>query len=140
MTCATLRKFCRSLRDRRKKLGMPLDVLAARSRLSRATVVRIVSGKHTSVSFLNVAALAEALGVAVTLRSTDQGVAMEFIPKEVENIIDKQALYQAKRLVGMVQGTMGLEAQALDAAAASELVDKTRRELANSSWKNLWVE
>ncbi len=140
MTRATLRAFHRSLRDRRKKLGMSLDVLAVRSGLSRATVVRIVSGKHTSVSILNVAALAEALGVAVELRPTEQGVNLEFTPTAVEDFVEKQAHYQAKRLVGMVQGTMGLEAQALDAATASKLVDKTRRKLANSSWKKLWYE
>jgi transcriptional regulator with XRE-family HTH domain len=140
MTRAGLRAFLRSLEERRKKLKMPLDILAARSALSRATVCRILSGKHTSVSILNVAALAEALGVTVELRPTEQGIGLEFTPTEVEDFVEKQAHYQAKRLVGMVQGTMGLEAQALDASSASELVDKTRRKLANSSWKKLWVE
>jgi transcriptional regulator with XRE-family HTH domain len=140
MTCAALRVLLRSLEERRKKLKMPLDILAARSALSRATVCRILSGKHTSVSILNVAALAEALGVTVELRPTEQGIGLEFTPTEVEDFVEKQAHYQAKRLVGMVQGTMGLEAQALDASSASELVDKTRRKLANSSWKKLWVE
>lgn len=140
MTRAALRVFLRSLEERRKKLKMPLDILAARSGLSRATVCRILSGKHTSVSILNVAALADALGVTVELRPTEQGIGLEFTPTEVEDFVEKQAHYQAKRLVGMVQGTMGLEAQSLDAASASELVDKTRRKLANSSWKKLWYE
>lgn len=140
MIGAALRLFLRTLEERRQTLKMSLDSLAARSDLSRATVCRILAGKHTSIRFLNVEALAAALGVSVKLRSTEQGVGLEFNPTAVEAFVEKQAHYQAKRLVDMVQGTMGLEAQALDAASVSELVEKTRRKLAVRSWKKLWDE
>jgi transcriptional regulator with XRE-family HTH domain len=140
MTRAALRMFLRTLEERRQNLKMSLDSLAARSGLSRATVCRILSARHISVTILNVAALAEALGVSVKLRSTEQGVNLEFTPTAIECFVDKQAHYQAKRLVGMVQGTMSLEAQALDPISASELVNTTRHRLVNSSWKKLWVE
>jgi transcriptional regulator with XRE-family HTH domain len=140
MIGSELGAFLRSLEDRRKKLKMPLDVLAERSGLSRATICRMLSGAQPSTSIHNLAALADALGVPVQFHATKRRFAVEFRPTDVKAFVEKQAHCQAKRLVGMVQGAMGLEAQAIDAASASRLVDQTCRKLVNGPWKKLWYD
>src|SRR5262245_45277955 len=97
-----LRSFLLKLNTRRKALKMTWEALAQRSGLSRATVCRLLMGNQTNATFLNVAALARALGVKLKFQQTGE-----------EDFVKRQARRQARKLVGMVQGTMGLESQAL---------------------------
>src|SRR4051794_1905655 len=112
MTAAMVHDILGSLEDRRKELGMSFEALVKRSGVSRATVRRILSGDHATASFANVVAVAEALGVGVRLDPI--APAEEYEEREAER--------KARRLVSMVQGTMGLESQAVDAAAVSRMV------------------
>jgi transcriptional regulator with XRE-family HTH domain len=129
MTDTTLQSILRNLNARRKELGMTWDILAKRSGLSRATAIRLLSGDHTGAGFLHIVAVAEALGVEV-----------KFTEVGVEDFVEQQVDRQARRLVGMVQGTMGLEAQGVNEEAASQMVKKTRHELLAGKRKQLWYD
>src|SRR5438067_10434482 len=99
------------LNARRRKLGMSCAALAKRSGVSLATVQRVLSGKHAEASFANVLAIAKALSMSV---------AIEPIASATE-VRQRQARYKAERLVGMVQATSALEAQAVSADAIVEM-------------------
>jgi transcriptional regulator with XRE-family HTH domain len=118
------------LDSRRRKLGMSMAVLAARSGVSLPTVQRILSGTHETASFSNVVAIAKVLGVSVKFR--------ERIP--LEKLRKRPARQKAKRLVGMVQATAGLEGQAVDANTVHHMVRRTARELLAGSKRRLWSE
>jgi transcriptional regulator with XRE-family HTH domain len=129
MTEAAFADFLRDLERRRKELGMTLDVLAKRSDLSRATVCRLLSGAHVHADFLHIVYLAKALGIDV-----------EFKPTPVDDLVEQQAERQSRRLVGMVQGTMGLESQAVQAEEVARMERDARRRLLAGSRRKLWVE
>lgn len=130
MTDATLRSLLRDLNNRRQALKMTTEALAQRSGLSRVTVCRLLSGSHPRVSLLHVVALAEALGVQI-----------EFKPMmAVDEFARRQAKHHARRLVRMMQGTMGLEAQAVSPDFLARMEEETSERLLNGSWKKLWVE
>jgi transcriptional regulator with XRE-family HTH domain len=107
---------------------MTWEILADRSGLSRATVQRLLSGEHLNASFLHVTAIAEALGVKV-----------DFSPVPVRQFVEEQADRQARRLVGLVQGTMGLESQAVEQEHVSQMVRDTFLQLLGGPRKKLWV-
>ena len=54
------------------------------------------------------------------------------------DFVERQADKQARHLVSMVQGTMGLEAQAVDAQFLSAMLQKTRRRLLDMP-KKRWL-
>src|SRR5437762_3222607 len=104
MTGNRVLRLFKILDDRRRELGMSYAALAKRSGVSMTTVVRILSGRHPQASFENVWAIAGALDVSV-----------RFEPNaSAEEVCERQARRKAKQLVGMVQGTSGLEGQALE--------------------------
>src|SRR5260370_39287117 len=115
---------------RRKKLGMSHAVLAKRAGLSMRTVVRVLSGSDPHAGFANVVAIAEVLGMEVKFKSK----------ANVEELRERQARQKAQRLVGMVQGTMGLEGQAVDRGALAEMVEQTIHELLAGSKRRLWSD
>lgn len=94
------------------------------------TVVRILSGTYSKASFANVAAVAEALGI---------GIKFEAVTK-IADLREAQARQKARRLVGMVQGTSGLEAQALDDDELTDMTRQTVHELLAGSSRRLWSE
>ncbi len=103
-----------SLNTRRKELGMTFEALAHRSGVSMPTVVRILSGKDPHASFGNVNAIAKTLAVVVAFQPA--GTSQE--------IRERQATKKARELVGLVQGSSGLEAQAV---APKEVDNMTRQ-------------
>lgn len=116
------------LNARRCNLRMTYAVLAKRSGISVPTLMRTLAGQNPNPSFDSVLAIAEALGISV-----------KFEPqKEVHQLLEEQARQQAQRLVGMVQGTSGLEAQAVDADAVTEMTNQTIHELLAGSPRRLW--
>lgn len=129
MTDTTFRSLLRGLNERRQELKMTEEALARRSGLSRVTVSRLLSGSHPHASFLHIAALAEALGVHV-----------EFKPIDVGEFAKQQARHHASRLVRMMQGTMGLEAQAVSPDFIGQMEEDASQRLLSGSWKKLWVE
>jgi transcriptional regulator with XRE-family HTH domain len=118
------------LNQRRRDLGMSYAALAKRSGVSLPTVYRILSGGHEAASWTNVVAIADALGVCAG-----------FAPRvKADRLRYEQARQKAKRLVRMVQGTSGLEGQAVDADAIRSLEAQTVHELLAGSRQRLWGE
>lgn len=119
-----------ALDTRRRELGMGYAFLAQRSGVSLPTVQRILSGNHATASFANVTAVADALGLR-----------LKFSPRDrVEKLRRRQARRKAKRLVRMVQGTSGLEGQAVDPDTVRRLEERTVHELLAGSARRLWGE
>jgi len=131
-----IESFLEGLESRRRDLGMPWDALAARSGVSRATVCRLLKRKQTSPSLHNVLAVAASLGVS--MRYGDGVLQSDAI--DLEDLLEQQVDRQARKLVGMVQGTMGLEAQALPENEFVHLIKKTKRKLLAGSKRKLWYE
>lgn len=120
----------RELDKRRRRLGLGHEVLARRSGVSRPTVLRILSGKHAAASFANVQAVAEALGLDIKVKARKPVAAMR----------REQARLKARKLVAQVQGTSGLEGQAVDSKLVNEMVEQTTLELLAGSNRKLWSE
>ncbi|MFO0910990.1 MAG: helix-turn-helix transcriptional regulator [Isosphaeraceae bacterium] len=118
------------LDDRRRRLGLSYDVLARRSGVSRPTVLRILSGRHPTASFSNVQAIAEALGLDLTTTQR----------KPVADLRREQATTKARKLVALVQGTSGLEGQAVNPEVVSEMLEQTTIELLAGPKRKLWSE
>lgn len=120
----------RELDKRRRRLGLSYDVLARRSGVSRPTVLRILSGQHAAASFSNVQAIAEALGLDLTTKER----------KPVSALRREQAAKKAKKLVSLVQGTSGLEGQAVSPKVVGEMLEQTTIELLAGPKRKLWSE
>jgi transcriptional regulator with XRE-family HTH domain len=120
----------KALDQRRQDLNLSLDLLSRRCGVSRPTVQRILSGRQVSASFSNILAIAESLGLALRF---DSKVAPHTLKRE-------QAERKAKKLVALVQGTSGLEGQAVDAETVESMVDQTTHELLAGSKRRLWNE
>ena len=116
------------LDQRRRELEMTYAILAKRSCVSVPTVCRILSGSDPGASFANVQAVAEAQGMGVSLTSESNPEEFRF----------QQAQRKARRLVGIVQGTAGLEGQAVDADAVERMRNRTVHELLAGSPRKLW--
>ena len=109
---------------------MSMAALAKRSGVSLPTVTRILSGHHSTANFESIVAISNALGIAVE-------------PKEEKSAYDfvrEGALEKARRLVRLVQGTSGLEGQAVDAAKIDELIDTALCKLMTGSKRRLWMD
>jgi transcriptional regulator with XRE-family HTH domain len=115
---------------RRRRLGMTFSSLAKRSGVSMPTVVRILLGREHSGNFANVVAIAEALGLGVRFDEKTK----------IEDLREKQARRKAERLVGLVQGSSGLEGQAVNSRMIRQMVQKTTHELLVGSRRKLWGE
>ncbi|GAC1317189.1 MAG: hypothetical protein NVSMB14_15850 [Isosphaeraceae bacterium] len=118
----------KELDRRRLVLGLSHETLSKRCGVSRPTVQRILSGRHPNASFANIASIVESLGLAIHLDS-------EIDPRELK---EKHAERKAKRLVALVQGTSGLEGQAVDDQTVESMVRRTTRELLSGSNRKLW--
>ena len=118
-------EFLEQLRQRREQLGMPLAVLAAKAGVPMQTLHRILHGE-ASAHFDKVLAVAQALEVVLSARKV-----------KAQEVRKRQARATAKRLVGMVQGTSGLEGQALDRDTLEQMTEQTTHQLLASKYK-LW--
>lgn len=118
----------RDLDRRRKALGMSLRALAARSSVSEPTVKRMLGGKLEQASLANVRAVAEALGMQLSV--TPESDAVSFAETAAEE--------KARWIVQMVQGTSALESQAVSQAEIEAMVRRTVHELMAGSPRKLW--
>ena len=118
-----------SLERRRRELGMSRSQLANLSGLSLATVNRILRGGMMRASLANVVAVAQALGVEVTLAPI--GESYDFRQQAAKD--------KARKIVGLVQGTSGLEGQAVDAQTADRMVNQTLHELMAGPRRKIWT-
>jgi transcriptional regulator with XRE-family HTH domain len=118
------------LDKRRRALGLSCGQLAKRSGVSLPTVQRILSGRNMHASLANVVAIAEALGLGVEFESRADPQAMR----------REQADRKAKQLVGLVQGTSGLEGQAVGRPVIEAMVERTAHELLAGPRRKLWSD
>ena len=115
---------------RRRSLGLSYELLSRRCGVSRPTVQRILSGRHAAASFASVVAIAEALGLSLRFDSR----------VEPARLRREQAERKARKLVALVQGSSGLEGQAVDRQAVESMVEQTTHELLAGSKRKLWSE
>jgi transcriptional regulator with XRE-family HTH domain len=118
------------LEARRKKLGMSHAILAAKSRVSMRTVVRVLSGRHPQVSLENAVAIAQALGLNVAMEEQ----------VGVDELLERRAKEKAAQIVRMVQATSGLEGQAVSREEFERMSRRTVHELLAGSRRNLWSD
>jgi transcriptional regulator with XRE-family HTH domain len=120
----------RRLNQRRQELGMSYAALARLAGLSMTSVVRMLSGGQPHASVSNVLAVANILGM--NLDATPCAHANQ--------VREKRAREKAERLVRLVQGTSGLEGQAVDAQTLEAMTRQTVHELMTGSSRQLWAE
>ncbi len=124
-----VRAWLDALDKQRRALKMPLDVVAARSGLSRATVCRVLIDKNSSSHLDNVIAIARALGVT-----------FEICIEKPEEFVERHIHEQAKQVVEMVQGNMALESQGItNQNHLDELVNVAAMEIRKIPHRKLWV-
>jgi transcriptional regulator with XRE-family HTH domain len=119
-----------SLERRRRILGMPADVLAARSGLSRSTVDRVLSGQYGGASFDAVQAIARALGAVLRIE----------YPVDSDAILQKQAEVKAAELVSNTLGSSALEKQTFTIPIIQSTTQATVQQLLIGPRRNLWSQ
>lgn len=124
------------LERRRASLVMSKAAVAKRAGVSRPTVNRILSGSERRPGIEHVQRIAAALGVEVRLGPQSS-------VHELWNAFDfrmRRAHEKARTLLRMVQGTMALEAQAVDSETINQLVEETACKLIAGSSRRLWED
>ena len=106
---------------------MTYGQLARLSGVSVPTLTRTLRGKNAHASFTSVMAIAQALGISIERREEP---ATAFLEKVAER--------KAAKLVSMVQGTSGLEAQAISNEQVEAMRRQTVHELLAGSRRKLW--
>ncbi len=125
---AILQITAQRLTRRRTELGMSFAVISNRSGVSQPTAKRILGGHIGQVSFANVVAVAEALGIRFGSPDLDASA-----------LLHQQARTKAEYIARLVQGNSALEGQAVDSAAYKNLVELTYHELLAGSRRRLWA-
>src|SRR5258708_3020487 len=125
----TIASISERLNRRRLSLGMSCAIVARRSGLSLRTVQRVLSGKEPDVGLATTLAIARVLGVAFEVSDEE----------EANDFRRRQAEQQAQKVIGLVQGTSALEAQALAAEELNSLRQHTVRDLLAGSNRKLWA-
>ena len=121
--------FNEKLNQRRQELGMTFEALSKRSEVPVSTLKAIFKKGVEHATFANVAAIADALGVDIEFTN------------EVDSyeLLHQQAVKKARELVGMVQGTSGLESQAVGQNQIETMVAQLVHQLMAGSRRKLWA-
>jgi len=118
------------LEKRRCELGLNRRQLARRSGVHPATVRRILSGQRAAPLVSSVVAIAECLGLELV-----------FVPKaDPQTMVRAQADQKARKLVFLVTGTAGPEAEAVARPMVEAMVKQTARELLAGPRRRLWSD
>lgn len=118
------------LKKRRMELALSYAMLSKRSRVPIATVKRMFTSSLDSASLHNVCAVAEAMGISIQGQPTESR----------ESFLERAAEQKARQLVGIVQATSALEAQAVDMQVVSAMVKQTVHELMAGSPRRIWAQ
>ena len=118
------------LETRRSELGISQSALAERSGVPLPAVQRILTGHSPAASLESSAAIAQAMGMKLDV--------VPIFP--AQELLEQQARKKAERLVGLVQGTSALEAQAVSARHLGQMITKTVQELLAGSRRRLWAD
>ena len=121
--------FTEKLDQRRQELGMTFDALSKRSEVPVSTLKAIFKKGVEHATFANVAAIADALGVDIELADAADSY----------DLLNQQAIKKARELVGMVQGTSGLESQAVEQNQIEKMVSQLVHQLMAGSRRKLWA-
>jgi transcriptional regulator with XRE-family HTH domain len=113
---------------RRKALGISRQLLAQRSGVSLPTVNRILSSSVENSTFANLKSVAYALGMDFEIK---------YLSDE-QDFAEQQAQTKAETIARMVQGTSGLESQAMDNDTRKQVVRQTVHKLMAGSRHRLW--
>jgi transcriptional regulator with XRE-family HTH domain len=116
------------LTDQAMQLGMSYTDIAARSKVSIATVKRFFAGHGETAEFSNVCRIAAALGVTIGVTHT---VAAEEMRHEA-------ALKGAKNILAAIKATSALESQNISDVGEAVLQRKTLSEILTGSPRKLW--
>ena len=121
--------FNEKLNQRCQELGMTFEALSKRSEVPVSTLKAIFKKGVEHATFANVAAIADALGVDIEFTN------------EVDSyeLLHQQAVKKARELVGMVQGTSGLESQAVGQNQIETMVAQLVHQLMAGSRRKLWA-
>ena len=122
-------KIIKELQNRRRQLEIPYKILAERSGIAMVTVQRALSGR-AGVRLDTLLAIAENLGLGIDVHRS----------RNVNEMREEQARKKARRLVGMAQGTAGLECQGVSSETLKETEDNIVHELLSGSNIRLWNE
>ena len=120
----------RSLDKRRRDLGMPLKYVSERAKVSPGTVQRVLAG-DPGARIETVTAIGDALGVP--------DLNFPGARRPPNRMRRSQAALKARKIVGMVQGTSALEAQALSDADRKLMIENTISELLSGPRSQLWA-
>ncbi len=120
--------FTEKLEMRRQELGMTFEALSKRSGVPVSTLKAIFKKGVEHATFANVAAIADALGVDIEFANESDSY----------ELLHQQAVKKARELVGMVQGTSGLESQAVGPNQIEKMISQLVHQLMAGSRRKLW--
>ena len=121
--------FTEKLDKRRQELGMTFEALSKRSEVPVSTLKAIFRKGVEHATFANVVAIAEALGVDIEFANQVDSY----------ELLHQQAVKKARELVGMVQGTSGLESQAVGQNQIDMMIQQLVHKLMAGSPRKLWA-
>ena len=121
--------FTAKLDKRRQELGMTFEALSKRSEVPVSTLKAIFKKGVEHATFANVVAIAEALGVDIEFANE----------MDSYELLHQQAVKKARELVGMVQGTSGLESQAVGQNQIDMMIQQLVHKLMAGSPRKLWA-
>ena len=121
--------FTAKLDKRRQELGMTFEALSKRSEVPVSTLKAIFKKGVEHATFANVVAIAEALGVDIEFANQ----------MDSYELLHQQAVKKARELVGMVQGTSGLESQAVGQNQIDMMIQQLVHKLMAGSPRKLWA-
>ena len=121
--------FTAKLDKRRQELGMTFEALSKRSEVPVSTLKAIFKKGVEHATFANVVAIAEALGVDIEFANE----------MDSYQLLHQQAVKKARELVGMVQGTSGLESQAVGQNQIDMMIQQLVHKLMAGSPRKLWA-
>ena len=121
--------FTAKFDKRRQELGMTFEALSKRSEVPVSTLKAIFKKGVEHATFANVVAIAEALGVDIEFANE----------MDSYQLLHQQAVKKARELVGMVQGTSGLESQAVGQNQIDMMIQQLVHKLMAGSPRKLWA-
>ena len=127
----------RDLDSRRRELGIPYSALAEMSGVWQPVIQRLLTGKLEAPRFPSVVAVARALGL-YDLRILEDGSIRFDSKADAQSFRAQQARQKAKNLVGMVQGTSGLEGKGVSQVDYESMIERTYHKLLAGSNHRLW--
>ncbi len=116
------------LQQRKQELGLSNAVLSRRSGVSISTVERVFAGRGEGVSIGRIQKIAEALEAEVRSIPT----------ADADTVLDERARRIARSVVSSVQGSMGLETQAVSEEQLNRMIKQTVHELRAGPKRMLW--